>query len=142
MGVVSGGFGDTPENLVGAPDVADRAKAALDRLREVCAATDEMLPIRLALAIDNLGAVIPGLLSEIEHLTTALEQAQCTIRAFVGVQPSNQADKLERVLALAEKWRYKGEFGWGAWQEGHGPDETGYALDGAASELLAALGEQ
>lgn len=46
---------------------------------------------------------------------------------------------VERVKALAESWRYKGEFGWGAWQEGHGPDQEGYFLDGAASQLRAAL---
>lgn len=43
------------------------------------------------------------------------------------------------IRALAEKWRYKGELGWGAWQEGQGPDETGCALDGAASDLRAIL---
>jgi hypothetical protein len=46
---------------------------------------------------------------------------------------------LRRVEELAEKWRYKGEFGWGAWQEGYGPDQEGYVLDGAASELRAAI---
>ena len=45
----------------------------------------------------------------------------------------------ERVRALAEDWRYKGEFGWGAWQEGHGPDESGLALDDAACKILRAL---
>ena len=44
-----------------------------------------------------------------------------------------------RVRALAESWRYKGEFGWGAWQEGHGPDAEGRVLDSAASELLKAV---
>jgi hypothetical protein len=50
-----------------------------------------------------------------------------------------QQDKLEKVEALAEKWRYKGEFGWGAWQEGHGPDPEGYVLDSVAGEIRAAL---
>ena len=45
-------------------------------------------------------------------------------------------DAVERVRALAEGWRYKGEFGWGAW---HGPDESGLALDDAATKILRAL---
>ena len=46
---------------------------------------------------------------------------------------------LARVRALAEDWRYKGEFGWGAWQEGHGPDQEGWVLDHAAGEIRTAL---
>jgi hypothetical protein len=49
------------------------------------------------------------------------------------------AAALEAVLALAEEWRYKGEFGWGAWQEGQGPDPEGYILDTASGELRAAV---
>jgi hypothetical protein len=52
-----------------------------------------------------------------------------------------QAAALEAALALAEEWRYKGEFGWGAWQEGHGPDPEGYALDGASADLRTAIGD-
>jgi len=50
-----------------------------------------------------------------------------------------QRAALEQVKVLADKWRYKGEFGWGAWQEGEGPDPEGYALDHAAWEIYAAL---
>ena len=46
---------------------------------------------------------------------------------------------LSRVEALAERWRYKGEFGWGPWQEGYGPDQEGLVLDAAATDLLSAL---
>lgn len=49
------------------------------------------------------------------------------------------ASKLERVEALIEKWRYKGEFGWGAWQEGYGPDQEGLILDDAAAKLRRAI---
>lgn len=53
------------------------------------------------------------------------------------------ARAVERVRGLAEGWRYKGEFGWGPWQVGGGPDETGEALDSAGRAILAALdGEQ
>ncbi|WP_461169315.1 hypothetical protein [Arthrobacter sp. Z1-15] len=46
---------------------------------------------------------------------------------------------LEAVLILAEQWRYKGEFGGGAWQEGHGPDPEGAALDDASAALRGAI---
>lgn len=49
------------------------------------------------------------------------------------------AAKVAAVEALVEKWRYKGEFGWGPWQEGHGPDQEGYVLDQCATDLRAAL---
>lgn len=42
---------------------------------------------------------------------------------------------LRSVLDLAEEWRYKGEFGWGPWQIGEGPDQEGYVLDDAAEKL-------
>lgn len=48
--------------------------------------------------------------------------------------------KLAAVRALAESWRYKGEFGWGPWQEGNGPDFEGQVLDDAACAILRALG--
>lgn len=63
-------------------------------------------------------------------------------REFIASAPVTVARLLaavEAVMELAENWRYKGEFGWGAWQEGHGPDETGQALDHASSELRIAL---
>lgn len=46
---------------------------------------------------------------------------------------------LDAALSLAEEWRYKGEFGWGAWQEGQGPDPEGYILDGASADLRTAI---
>jgi hypothetical protein len=45
------------------------------------------------------------------------------------------------IKALADEWRYKGEFGWGPWQEGHGPDIEGQVLDEAAIRLRALLAE-
>jgi hypothetical protein len=50
--------------------------------------------------------------------------------------------QLDAAAALAEEWRYKGEHGWGAWQEGDGPDHEGFVLDGAASELRKVLEEE
>ena len=49
------------------------------------------------------------------------------------------AAAIERVRALADGWRYKGEFGWGAWQEGYGPDEHDELLDYAACEIIRAI---
>ena len=46
---------------------------------------------------------------------------------------------VEAVLTLAEAWRYKGEYGYGPWQLGEGPDESGQALDDASSQLRAAV---
>ena len=47
--------------------------------------------------------------------------------------------KLEAIAALAENWRYKGEFGWGPWQLGEGPDQEGLILDDAAADLRKIL---
>lgn len=53
--------------------------------------------------------------------------------------PNPLQARLDAVRALAEEWRYKGEFGWGAWQEGEGPDIEGQILDGASSVLRRTL---
>jgi hypothetical protein len=61
---------------------------------------------------------------------------------FIAAAPTDVARltvAVDAVLALAEEWRYKGENGWGAWQEGQGPDPEGYVLDTAAGELRAAI---
>ncbi|MBB3752685.1 hypothetical protein FHT44_005197 [Mycolicibacterium sp. BK634] len=50
-----------------------------------------------------------------------------------------QAKALRSIRELAEKWRYKGEFGWGPWQEGYGPDHEGYVLDCVSYELRQIL---
>lgn len=61
-----------------------------------------------------------------------------TPAAYEAVFAANedQRQKLAEVRALAEKWRYKGEHGWGPWQEGYGPGPEDQVLDGAAGELL------
>ena len=51
------------------------------------------------------------------------------------------AAQVARVEALAEDWRYKGQFGWGPWQIGEGPDPEGYVMDHCASALRAALAD-
>lgn len=59
--------------------------------------------------------------------------------AYLLAELRDRDEKLARVEALAEEWRYKGEFGWGAWQEGQGPDPEGYVLDTCAGEIRAAV---
>lgn len=49
------------------------------------------------------------------------------------------AAKVARAEALAEDWRYKGQFGWGPWQIGEGPDPEGYVMDHCAFALRDAL---
>ena len=49
---------------------------------------------------------------------------------------------LARVRALAEKWRYKGEFGWGAWQEGHGPRPGGLGAGSSVQRPPRRAGSQ
>lgn len=59
--------------------------------------------------------------------------------AYLLAELADRDEKLAAVAVLAEAWRYKGEFGWGAWQEGHGPDQEGAILDDASRALRAAV---
>ena len=72
-----------------------------------------------------------------EHGTPGLNATRD--RADLLVIVDAQQAKLDAVAALAEKWRYKGEFGWGPWQIGDGPDETGAAFDQASCDLRAMI---
>jgi hypothetical protein len=79
----------------------------------------------------------------VEDAETLAQELEASCGDWAWLESSTDRARLlaaiDGVVALAEKWRYKGEFGWGAWQEGHGPDETGTALDHASSELIAAV---
>lgn len=68
-----------------------------------------------------------------EHVVAALAPL------IVADREAHVAARLAAVETLADEWRYKGEFGWGAWQEGHGPDFEGHVLDQCAADLRAAL---
>lgn len=76
---------------------------------------------------------VPWLLAEVERLTAERDRAR-------GLAARLEA-QIARVEALAKDWRYKGEFGWGPWQEGYGPDLEGAVLDDADARLRAALTE-
>ena len=56
------------------------------------------------------------------------------LHAMLEKSPEDRLNmlKLMRVEALADQWRYKGEFGWGPWQEGYGPNPEGSLLDDLA----------
>lgn len=73
------------------------------------------------------------------HRTGRSQGKLYTADDIAAIKTQARAGLVEPLLALAEKWRYKGEFGWGAWQEGEGPDQEGLALDNAAAELRAAV---
>ncbi len=70
--------------------------------------------------------------------TMASDADAALIVAAVNRLPELTA-ALRAVHALAEEWRYKGEYGWGPWQAGDGPDIEGQILDAAADRLSAAL---
>ena len=84
-------------------------------------------------ATDSSGGAdaLPALVSALSKVTAERDRAR-------GLA-ARLEEQLARVEALAEEWRYKGEFGWGAWQEGYGPDPEGMVLDDAATRLRAAL---
>ena len=67
---------------------------------------------------------VPWLVSEVERLTAERDAL---------------AARVAQVESLAEEWRYKGQFGWGPWQIGEGPDPEGYVMDHCASALSDAL---
>jgi hypothetical protein len=70
------------------------------------------------------------------HATSDADAA--LIVAAVNALPGLTA-ALRAVLALADEWRYKGEYGWGPWQAGEGPEIEGAVLDDASHRLRAAV---
>lgn len=85
---------------------------------------------------------------EVQNQATICHDVRPADAEFIAHAPTDQARLLAAIQAvdeLIEEWRYKGEFGWGPWQMGEGPDFEGYILDNAAAEmrnkLVAALSE-
>jgi hypothetical protein len=81
---------------------------------------------------------VPALLDELDRAHAKLKWYEDAAETLAAELRAAHA-ALARVEALAEKWRYKGEFGWGHWQEGYGPDHEGEVLDHASAELRVAL---
>ncbi len=80
--------------------------------------------------------------AEVERLTAELAEVKRTYTPCdldLLTERDALAAQVARVEALAEDWRYKGQFGWGPWQIGEGPDPEGYVMDHCASALRAAL---
>jgi hypothetical protein len=82
---------------------------------------------------------------KVEAIEVMILTAERDDMAWQRTQALNErnalAAQVARVEKLAEEWRYKGEFGWGAWQLGEGPDPEGYVMDHCASALRAALAD-
>ena len=101
----------------------------MSRLDEIKARAEQVhwtsTSIEQAMArMASSAADVPWLISEVARLTA---------------ERDSLVAQVARVEALAEEWRYKGQFGWGAWQLGEGPDPEGYVMDHCASALRAAL---
>jgi hypothetical protein len=77
--------------------------------------------------------------AEVARLRDEVTQPRSKRLAKLTAECDEARAKLAEVRALAEGWRYKGEFGWGPWQEGYGPDQDGMILDGVSAELLQIL---
>ena len=85
---------------------------------------------------------VPWLVSEVARLTAELAEVKRTYTPCdldLLTERDALAAQVARVEALAEDWRYKGQFGWGPWQIGEGPDPEGYVMDHCASALRDAL---
>ena len=77
------------------------------------------------------------LLAEVEVLTEERDAARAWARHRDAQREELQA-RLDRVRALAEEWRYKGERG-PTWYEAYGPNPEDHILDNASDDLLQAL---
>ena len=79
----------------------------------------------------------------VDHLALRVGYLRGRDAGFDDVEAERDtlAATLAHVEALAEDWRYKGQFGWGPWQIGEGPDPEGYVMDHCASALRAALAD-
>ena len=87
----------------------------------------------LALALSALLSVV---VAAAQYMRA--EKAEAEVERLTAERDALAA-QVARVEALAEDWRYKGQFGWGPWQIGEGPDPEGYVMDHCASALRAVL---
>ena len=77
----------------------------------------------------------------VDHLALRVGYLRGRDAGFDDVEAERDAlaAQVARVEALAEDWRYKGQFGWGPWQIGEGPDPEGYVMDHCAFALRDTL---
>ena len=102
------------------------------------------------LSLYNFADAVPVKAAVLRRLLDAMNEADVTEAAFDGFHAQMAVDHarakaaeaiLAAVRGLAEKWRYKGEFGWDDGSHDNGPDHEADVLDHAAHELLIVLGE-
>jgi hypothetical protein len=116
---------------------------------------DELEPLRVALMVAyasqpmgydrakratdrTVAEVVAPFAARVDALTADLAAARSD--AFLWRTNAAEAERvIANVRALADEWRYKGEFGWGPWQTGEGPDHEGEVLDRASTALRALL---
>jgi hypothetical protein len=91
--------------------------------------------------MSNVSAQLDAIQSRLDAAAPGAVTITPSDVAWLRDTARKQQAAIDAALALAEEWRYKGEHGWGAWQEGHGPDPEGYILDGASADLRAAITE-
>ncbi len=125
----------------GSPRIeSDRERA--DRLQEEVEDYDATLTRQgdlLTRTVNALRGNPPPLTSWSHHDIPELAAEKVSEFARLTAERDALAAQVARVEALAEEWRYKGQFGWGPWQIGEGPDPEGYVMDHCASALRAAL---
>jgi hypothetical protein len=91
--------------------------------------------------MSNVSAQLDAIQSRLDAAAPGAVTITPSDVAWLRDTARKQQAAIDAALALAEEWRYTGEHGWGAWQEGHGPDPEGYILDGASADLRAAITE-
>ena len=127
-----------------------------DRLAEIKARAEDATPEDVPWLVDQVESLERWKFEAIEVMS-GLRELGKALGLGLGVQITGPAALAEvarltaerdalaaqvaRVEALAEDWRYKGQFGWGPWQIGEGPDPEGYVMDHCASALRAALAD-
>ena len=118
----------------------DRERA--DRLQEEVEEYDATLTRQsdlLTRTVNALRGDPPPLTSWSHHDIPELAAEKVAEVERLTAERDALAAQVARVEALAEDWRYKGQFGWGPWQIGEGPDPEGYVMDHCASALRAVL---
>jgi len=126
-----------------AQEVVDYAEREAAAIAERDAALAEVGRLRdgikeLAHDLDGLTYPAHAMQAANDHAAQMTAERDAA-RDLAATLEAEVARVTEGVRALAEDWRYKGEFGWGAWQEGHGPDQEGCVLDECSGRLRALL---
>ena len=112
---------------------AEIAEAEVERLTDLCGEFRKREE-RLNAEVERLR----GWIDRSERQEARARRAEAEVERLTAERDALAA-QVARVESLAEDWRYKGQFGWGPWQIGEGPDPEGYVMDHCASALRDAL---